>query len=49
MGDVEFKEDGSLEVWMRYSKTDSVGKGEVFKISGRRSGGVSGEDLEMVH
>ena len=39
--DVDFKEDGSVEVWMKYSKTDSVGKGEVFKITGRRSRGVS--------
>ena len=39
--DVDFKGDGSVEVWMKYSKTDSVGKGEVFKITGRRSRGVS--------
>ena len=39
--DVDFKGDGSVEVWMKYSKKDSVGKGEVFKIPGRRSRGVS--------
>ena len=39
--DVDFKEDGSVEVWMKYSKTDVVGKGEAFKITGRRNKGVS--------
>ena len=39
--DVLFKEDGGVEVWVRASKTDVQGRGRVFKMSGRRSGGVS--------
>ena len=34
--DLEFKEDNSLEVWMKRSKTDQESKGEKFVISGER-------------
>lgn len=39
--DVDFKKDGSLEVFVRSSKTDSAGKGAVFKLTGQKNAGVS--------
>ena len=34
--DMEFKEDGSLEIWMKQSKTDQGSRGEKFVISGEK-------------
>ena len=34
--DLEFKEDNSLEVWMKRSKTDQGSRAEKFVISGER-------------
>ena len=38
--DVSFKTDGSLEVFFRKSKTDQVGRGASFFLSGKKVGGV---------
>ena len=44
--DLEFKEDGSLEVWMKTSKTDQGSRGENFVISGERmENGASVPDI----
>ena len=41
MEDVEFKEDGGVEVWMRKTKTDVVGRGSRCKFMRKECGGVS--------
>jgi hypothetical protein len=38
--DISFREDGSVEVFMRKSKTDQMARGASFFLSGRRKGGV---------
>ena len=44
--DMEFKEDGSLEIWMKISKTDQGSRGESFVISGERmKNGASVPDI----
>ena len=40
--DIEFKEDGSMEIFMKSSKTDQLQRGEKFEISGEKmKNGVS--------
>ena len=34
--DIEFKEDGSMEIFMNSSKTDQLKRGEKFEISGEK-------------
>ena len=43
--DVLFKKDGSVEVWMKSSKTDAMARGRIFKISGQRNGGITMGDI----
>ena len=38
--DISFRKDGSVEVFMRKSKTDQMARGASFFLSGRRKGGV---------
>ena len=38
--DVAFMKDGSVEIWMRKSKTDLMARGAKFFLSGKKSGGV---------
>lgn len=49
VSDINFREDGGLEICMRRSKTDSIARGSVFKISGEKKGGVAVSDIIMWH
>ena len=40
MKDISFRKDGSVEVFVRKSKTDQMARGASFFLSGRKKGGV---------
>lgn len=45
VGDVSFLKDGSVEVTVRKSKTDQLGRGAKFYLSGEKVGGVGIPDI----